>query len=66
MLKLQKRAARVITSSGLEERSSEIFEMLKWTKIQSILKKRELVMTFKALRGMAPEYLTQNDVSCLC
>jgi hypothetical protein len=37
MLKLQKRAARVITSSGLEERSSEIFEMLKWTKIQSIL-----------------------------
>jgi hypothetical protein len=59
MLKLQKRAARVITSSGLEERSSEIFQMLKWTKIQSILKKRELVMTFKALRGMPPEYLTQ-------
>ena len=58
MLKLQKRAARVITSSGLEERSSKIFQMLKWTKIQSILKKRELVMTFKALRGMAPEYLT--------
>ena len=42
MLKLQKRAARVITSSGLEERSSEFFQMLKWTKIQSILKKREL------------------------
>ena len=33
--------------------------MLKWTKIQSILKKGELVMTSKALRGMAPEYLTQ-------
>ena len=49
MLKLQKRAARVITSSGLEERSCEIFQMFKWTKIQSILKKRELVMTFKAL-----------------
>ena len=60
MLKLQKRAARVITSSGLEERSSKIFQMLKWTKIQSILKKRELVMTFKPLRCMAPElYLTQ-------
>ena len=52
MLKLQKRAARVITSSGFEERSSEIFQILKWTKMQSILKKRELVMTFKALRGM--------------
>ena len=34
--------------------------MLKWTKIQSILKKRELVMTFKPLGCMAPElYLTQ-------
>jgi hypothetical protein len=41
MLKLQKRAARFITSSGLEERPSKIFQMLKWTKIQSILKKRE-------------------------
>ncbi len=65
MLKLQKRAARVITSSGLEERSSEIFQMLKWTKIQSILKKRELVMTFKALRGMAPEYLHRCFMSPL-
>jgi hypothetical protein len=38
----------------------KIFQMLKWTKIQSILKKRELVMTFKPLRCMAPElYLTQ-------
>ena len=59
MFKLQKRAGRVMTSSRLEERSSEIFQMLKWTKIQSILQKRELVMTFKALRGMTPEYLTQ-------
>ena len=50
ILKLQKRAARVITSSGLGERSCEIFQMFKWTKIQSTLKKRELVMTFKALR----------------
>jgi hypothetical protein len=49
----------IITSSGLEERFSKIFQMLKWTKIQSILKKRELVMTFKAFRVMAPEYLTQ-------
>ncbi len=40
MLKLQKRAARVITISGLEERSSEIFQMLKWTKIQSIYYKK--------------------------
>jgi hypothetical protein len=56
MLKLQKRAALVIASSGLEEPSSKIFQILKLAKLQSILKNRELVMTFKAL--MAPEYLT--------
>ena len=47
MLKLQNRAARVITNSGFDKRSSEIFEMLKWTKIQSIVKRRELIITFK-------------------
>ena len=59
LLKLQKRAARVITSSGYDKRSSEIFQMLNWAKIQSILKKRELMITFKSLKGMAPEYMTQ-------
>ena len=59
MLKLQKSAARIITDSGFDKRSSEIFQMLKWTKIQSILKKRELIITFKSLKGMAPEYMTE-------
>ena len=35
LLKLQKGAARVITSSGYDKRSSEIFQMLNWAKIQS-------------------------------
>ena len=59
MLKLQKSAARIITDSGFDKRPSEIFQMLKWTKIQSILKKRELIITFKSLKGMAPEYMTE-------
>ena len=33
--------------------------MLKWTKIGSILKKRYLLMTFKALKRMAPKYFSQ-------
>ena len=33
--------------------------MLKWTKIQSILKKQKLIMTFNALRDMTSEYITQ-------
>ena len=59
IIKLQKRPARVITDSGFDKRSSEIFEMLKWTKTQSILKKPESIMTFKSLKGMAPENMTE-------
>jgi hypothetical protein len=41
----------VITGSNYEIRSPEIFEKLGWEKIEIILKKREHIMTFKALRG---------------
>ena len=58
--KLQKRAARVITRSTYDERSSQIFETLNWKSIKEILEERQLVMTFKALRGLGPWYLTQS------
>ena len=56
--KLQKRAARVITGSTYEIRSTEIFEKLGWEMIEIILKKREHIMTFKALHGDTPRYLS--------
>lgn len=59
LYKLQKRAARVITGSGYEIRSSEIFDKLKWDSIETIFKKREQLMIFKALRGMTPTYLSE-------
>ena len=49
LYKVQKRAARVITGSGYEIKSREIFECLGWEPIQNILKKREITMTFKAI-----------------
>jgi hypothetical protein len=61
--KLHKRAARVITGSNYEIRSSEIFEKLGWEKIEIILKKREHIMTFKALRGETPDYLSDLFVA---
>ena len=61
--KLHKRAARVITGSNYEIRSSEIFEKLGWGKIETILKKREHIMTFKALRGKTPNYLSDLFVA---
>jgi hypothetical protein len=47
----------VIIGSNYEIRSSEILEKLGWEKIEIILKKREHIMTFKALRGETPNYL---------
>jgi hypothetical protein len=49
LVKLQKRAARVITGSNYELRSSDIFKKLNWEPLETTLKKRELVMTFKRL-----------------
>ena len=39
LLKLQKRAARVITGDTYDVRSSEIFEKLEWISIEKTLKK---------------------------
>ena len=56
---MQKRAARVITGSGYEIRSREIFERLGWEPIENILKKREIIMTFKAIQDELPGYMSE-------
>ena len=56
--KLQKRAARVITGSTHEIRSTEIFEKLGSKRIEIILNKRKHIITFKALRDDTPKYLS--------
>ncbi len=61
--KLHKRAARVITGSNYETRSTVIFEKLGWEKIEIILKKWEHIMTFKALRGETANYLSDLFVA---
>ena len=63
LYKLQKRAARVITGSSYEIRSTEIFGKLGWERIEIILKKREHIMTFKALRGETPNYFSDMFVA---
>ena len=49
LLKMQKRAARIITGSTYEVRSKYIFNILHWEPIETALKKREMIMTFKRL-----------------
>jgi hypothetical protein len=56
--KLQKRAARIMTNSDYSIRSSLIFQNLSWKPLELILKKRDLFMTFKALKGMLPNYIS--------
>ena len=47
LLKLQKKAARVIRGDTYDVRSSESFEKLEWISIEKTLKNREIMMTFK-------------------
>ena len=60
LYKLQKRAARVITGSSYDIRSTTIFETLNWRPIKDNLDERDLVMIFKALKGIVPDYLMQT------
>ena len=62
--KLQRRAARVITGETYAVRSTQILENLGWTSIDEALKKRETLMTFKALTGRSPNYLTELFTTC--
>jgi hypothetical protein len=55
---MQKRAARVITGSNYEIPSSDIFKKLNSERLETTLKKSERVMTFKADRSFAPQYLS--------
>ena len=45
-------------SSNYEIRSKTIFRILGWAPIESILRKMEILMTFKAIRCIAPEYVS--------
>ena len=57
LYKMQKRAARIITNSNYEIRSKTIFRNLEWISIKFTLLKRDILMTFKAIRRAAPEFI---------
>ena len=64
LYKLQKRAARLITCSNYEKRSKTIFKNLKWFPIEFTLRKREILMPFKVIHRVAPEYILSRKTSC--
>jgi hypothetical protein len=61
---MQKRAARIITSSNYEIRTKDIFKSLKWIPIEFTLQKMEILMTFKAILRTVPEYINNMFKFC--
>ena len=62
--KLQRRAARVITGQTYDVRSTQILGDLSWIPIEDTLKRREIIMSFKALTDRLPSYLQELFIKC--
>ena len=58
ILKLQKRAARIILQTDYSTTSSSMFAELGWQPINKRLAYNEAVFTYKSLNGRTPQYIT--------
>ena len=58
LLKLQKRAARIILQADFMTPSKQMFQKLGWLTFTKRVQYHTCVMVFKSLNGLAPEYLT--------
>jgi len=61
--KLQNHATRVITSSGYDPDVDSLFHKLSWKDLQFQCQIQEVLMVFKSLNGLVPEYLTSKFVT---
>ena len=59
ILKLQKRAARIILQTDYSTPSSEMFAELGWQPINKRLAYNKAVFTYKALNGQTPQYISE-------
>ena len=57
--KLQNRAARIITRSGYEIRSTSILSLLNWSNLESKMTQTKANMMFKIVNGAAPNHLQE-------
>ena len=69
--KLNNRAARVITQTGYEVRSSDIRNQLGWSTLDERRQNHKSIMMYKVLNGIAPAYLKRYfsygaDISRCC
>ena len=57
LLKLQNRAARIITGSNYDAPSKPVLEALSWKPIKEMIQFESQFMVFKSINGLAPQYL---------
>ena len=58
LLKLQKRAARLIYDLPGREHSGPLFKKLKWLPLQQRINFKAAIVVYKALNGLSPKYMT--------
>ena len=58
LLRLQKRAARLILDKPLRTSSQAMFKELRWMPLQDRIKYRDMVMVYKARHQQIPQYIT--------
>ena len=57
-VKLQKQAACIILNADFSTPSKDMFDLLKWMPIHKLLLYNKATLTYKALNGLTPEYIT--------
>ena len=58
LLKLQKRAARIILKADSRIPSVDMFQELGWLSVESRLTYTKEILTYKAINNMTPEYIS--------
>ena len=59
LLKLQKRAARIILGADIMTSSKHMFKELQWLSFPQRVNYHTCVLVYKSINGLAPEYLSQ-------
>lgn len=56
--KLQNRAARIVSNSSYDTSATLLIKNLKWLTVSDMIKSETATVTYKAITGLAPSYLS--------
>ena len=57
-LKLQNKAARIVTNSPFDASATPLLQILGWPSVQKLISKETGSMVYKSLSSLAPQYLS--------